>query len=696
MTKSRFFGLAAIAGGLLLSLFINYHSFLADFNLVPGDQGDTRLVVFTLEHWFSALNGREAALQLNMFYPDRLALGFADGLFLFAIPYSAFRGLGLDYFTSYQLVLVVLTIFGYGMYLVLLRRVFRLDPYFAVIGSMLLTSLNAMQLQIDIGKLLAFYFWPALILLLWGYARSQDNGGWQRRASLVIFSALLGLLFFTSYYPAWYFVFTALLFGIAYLVSAAVRFGIGTAVTRVLTFARSRKVDLAAALAMLIIALIPFWLTYAPLILSNAGRSFSLVLDYSPTVRDILNVSPQNYVWSALLGRIGFNFGDREVQLGSPLLALLLFVLFYALQVPGALRNRFSPASPDHFIFILATTAILIFALTVQVHGLTLWYLIYRLVPGASALRAVGRYFIVIDMIVVVAVVYGLNRMHRNVLRGKSQLSVIMLPAATALVTVFLIVEQINGTTFRLDKAGQMSFISSFQAPGRDCRAFFIANPTTLDLPVGYYQLDAMMIGMKFDLPTVNGYSGIGPDPVFSMVPAGIEYQYGILNWLRATGAREGICEVSYQARSFAAVPVDAAYDRYLVQVRDLYIYTYSRLFVATSAFVHDGNDLANLYPQYLEQHGYLDASFGFQTGPAYRWIDDKYWIGTRDCGRNKCPAIGIVGSYIEIEDILEGYGPKATQVYFPFPTPYQPDKPVGPDAPGELLLVFPSTAFGE
>lgn len=696
MTKSRLLGLTAIAGGLLLTLFINYHSFVTDFNLVPGDQGDTRLVVFTLEHWFSALNGREAALQLNMFYPDKLALGFADGLFLLAVPYAGFRALGLDYFTSYQLVLLVLTIFGYGMYLVLLRRVLKLDLYFAVIGSILLTSLNAMRLQIDIGKLVAFHFWPALILLLWGYATSPHAGGWRARLNLAGFSVLLGLLFFTSYYPAWYFVFTALLFGLAYFVGTAARLGIREVVARVLTFARKREIELAGALALLIVSLIPFWLTYAPLILSNANRSFSLVLGFSPTIRDIVNVSPQNYLWSSLLRGIHFNFGNREVQLGSPLLALLLFVVLYGHQVHGALRNRFSPLSPEHFIFILATTAILSVALTVQFHGLTLWYLIYRLVPGASALRAAGRYFMVFDMIVVVTVAYGLNQLHRNLRRGESQLSRIMLSVGTGLISAFLIAEQMNATTFRLDKAGQLAFMSGFRAPGKDCRAFFISNPTRLDLPVGYYQLDAMMVGMKLGLPTVNGYSGIGPDRVFSMVPSGVEYKFGILNWLRANGARQGICELDYQRKSFASVNVDSDYDRYLVLVRDQYAYTYSELFAAVGAFMGDRSNLADLYPRYLEQHGYLDASFGFQTGQAYRWIDDKYWIGTRECGKKQCPAIGIVGTYIEIEDIIEGYGPKATQVYFPFPTLYQPSKPVDPDTPGELLLVFPGTAFSE
>ena len=68
--------------------------------------------------------------------------------------------------------------------------------------------------------------------------------------------------------------------------------------------------------------------------------------------------------------------------------------------------------------------------------------------------------------------------------------------------------------------------------PGTDCRAFFIDNPASTDLPVGYYQLDAMMIAMKVGIPTVNGYSGFAPNEAFTMVPTGAEYKYRILQWL--------------------------------------------------------------------------------------------------------------------------------------------------------------------
>ncbi len=601
--RARWRGLAAVVAGLLLTLLLNYHSFLTNFNLVPGDQGDTRLVVFTLEHWYSALKGQETPLQLNMFYPDKFALGYADALILFAVPYVALRDLGIDYFTSYQLVLVILTTFGYGMYLLLMRRALKLELAFAAIGSVLLTSLNSMQLQIDIGKLLAFYFWPALILLLFGYATLKPRGGWRNRLCLAGFSALLGLVFFTSYYPAWYFVFTLALFGLTCLIGASFQLGFRTVAARVLAFLRVRKSDLGIGLAVLVISLVPFGLTYTPLIFSNATRSYALVLDFTPSVRDIINVSPQNYVWSPLLAAMHFSFGNREVQLGTPLLVLLLFGVFYGVQLRAALRGQLLQAC-DQLILALGTTTIIILVLTVKFRGVSLWYVVYQLVPGASALRAEGRYLMAADMILVAVVIYSLDRLYRSWVGRMSKPRTVGLNVGGVLISAFLVAEQVNATAFRLDKAWQLSLMGSIQKPSSDCRAFFISNPTRLDMPIGYYQLDAMMIAMKFGIPTVNGYSGIGPDPVFAMVPSGIEYEYGILRWLRANGVEQGICELDYQSRSFTTVSVNAAYDRYLEAVRDQFLNTYTTLFEAVTGFIRQENDLTNLYPQYLEQHG--------------------------------------------------------------------------------------------
>ncbi len=169
-----------------MSLWINFHWYLPDFGFLPGDRGDTRLVVFTLEHWFRVFQGLEPFFRLQMFYPDPNALAYADGLFLFGLPYAAFRLVGMDYFSSYQLLLVCLTCVGYIAWFVL-RRVFRMATGPAALGAILLASLNALQLQADIGKLSAIHLFPVLLLLVWSYIGAKDRGEWRAFLGLTDF-----------------------------------------------------------------------------------------------------------------------------------------------------------------------------------------------------------------------------------------------------------------------------------------------------------------------------------------------------------------------------------------------------------------------------------------------------------------------------------------------------------------------------
>ncbi len=687
-------GIAVAVLGLLLALVINHHWFYPDFNFLPGDRGDTRLVIFTLEHWLNAFKGNEPPLLLNMFYPDKLALGYADGLILFAIPYAAFRLLGFDYFTSYQLLFGFMTVLGYTAWLVLLRRALNLSTGFAVLGAVLLTCLNALQQQAQIGKLTAFDVYPILIGLLVIYARLGDKRRWSAWASLAAFSILLGALFFTSYYPAWFFLFTLGLFGVVVLAASLLRKGVGATLAQVGEFVISQRWQLLVCVLAGLVSLAPFVLTYAPLVLSDAKRSFDLVLEFAPSPRDIINVSAQNYVWSPILRWAGFKFGNVELQMGSPVIVLMLFAGFYLKELITRLRGAVPvPNGRARTMFLLSTTALVVLGLTVQVHGFSLWYPIYRFVPGASALRALGRYLIVFDMLAVTAVVYALNEMYRS-LHAFGPRPNPYAAGGAMLLGMALIVEQLNGSPYRLDKSQQLASLARYQEPRIDCQAFFISNPDSTDLPVGYYQLDAMMISMKLGIPTVNGYSGFAPNVAFTLVPTGVEYEYRIRQWLSQNGVQDGICELDAQSAAFRGVNVPVELAEYEQLYRASYLNTFDALYSAAGRFLADGNVLSSLYPQYLEEHGYLDRSLGYEFGARSKWIQARYWIGERACNRGPCLGIGVVGTYADVRAIIDKYGAQAYQIYFPYPKRYVADASTPGGTQGELLMVFSGTSF--
>ena len=95
-----------------------------------------------------------------------------------------------------------------------------------------------------------------------------------------------------------------------------------------------------------------------------------------------------------------------------------------------------------------------------------------------------------------------------------------------------------------------------------------------------------------------------------------------------------------------------------------------------------------NLYPKYLENHGYLPNSYGFSAGSANNWTKNWGWIGRRwSCpdGQGSCFGIGIIGNSKDILSIIKKYSSKAVQIFFPYPELYNPKV----KAKGQLLMIF-------
>jgi hypothetical protein len=501
----------------------------------------------------------------------------------------------------------------------------------------------------------------------------------------------LGLLFFTAFYPAWFFVFALGLFSLGNIVFASIVDGPRTVARNIARFLRIRGPVLLGGAIAFSVSLIPFVITYGPLVRSNQVRGFDLVLGFAPTLPDVVNVSRLNLVWAPILQSLRFDFGSLEVQLGSPIFVLLIsLAAAIALMIQRRRSGWIQTPTLERCLLLLAVTAVALVALCIKVDGLSLWFAVYKFVPGASAVRATGRILMIVDIIIIVLAMWGLQALYQRLASTNGRRTVIV-NAGFSIVAALLIGEQVNGMAFRLDKAEQLSFMSRFAAPPQACKAFFINNSATTDLPFGYYQLDAMMIGMHLGIPTVNGYSGFEPDEAFTLAPNGPEYRYRMMDWLLQNGATDGICELDLKDGSFRSV--DVAEERAQGQhaFRMELLDNFSALFEAAQRALSDGVSLAGLHPQYLEQNGYLDPAFGHQTGTHYRWVQDRYWIGERACGNKQCFGVAVVGTYADVRPILERYASQAKAVYFPSPDRLDPNAPPDDASRGELLLVFPT-----
>jgi hypothetical protein len=84
-------------------------------------------------------------------------------------------------------------------------------------------------------------------------------------------------------------------------------------------------------------------------------------------------------------------------------------------------------------------------------------------------------------------------------------------------------------------------------------------------------------------------------------------------------------------------------------------------LLSATDRYLAKGGDPSNLTVRVLETGGLFPADWKFDPTPnSYRDI----WAG----GVDGKIAVGVVGSQSSLEPLMDGYGPEADQVYFPYP----------------------------
>ena len=80
----------ALVGLLLLGWFVKY-TVTSRFDVIPGNIGDARFLLYLCEHWYQVFTSRADWLSPGMFFPQTGTLGFSDSLFLFGTVYSLLR-----------------------------------------------------------------------------------------------------------------------------------------------------------------------------------------------------------------------------------------------------------------------------------------------------------------------------------------------------------------------------------------------------------------------------------------------------------------------------------------------------------------------------------------------------------------------------------------------------------------------------
>ena len=123
-------------------------------------------------------------------------------------------------------------------------------------------------------------------------------------------------------------------------------------------------------------------------------------------------------------------------------------------------------------------------------------------------------------------------------------------------------------------------------------------------------------------------------------------------------------------------------------EVRYFKLGVFSKLYNSAESYLKQNKNSSNLYPQYLEENGYLDKYFGHGQDSNFNWTDNGGWIGKWPCpdGKGECFGIGLVGDINTLKPIIEKYKPQSLQIFFPYPKVYDERSK---NLTGQIVMIF-------
>jgi hypothetical protein len=523
----------------------------SNFDLVFGELADTNDVAFLHEHIYRWLWGRADFLSPPFFFNLTETLGYSDAFLLDEIVYVPLRLLGADPLLAITLTAIVLSAVGYVFAYLLLRRSDVSVPV-ASLAALIFTFPNNLYLESFHPQCFAVYYIP-IIAYCGLLAVSELHQRPVRAYLLGAFAAgLYGVLFSTAYYIAWF-------FGLGVLIFTAIAGYV--AWPRLRTWWRQHPprmfgLLLVAALGFTA-ALSVFVIIYAPVLATGAKRSFAEYLDDAPQPIDIINVGTNNVIWSGLIRSLHLIRDDR---LANPEISIALTPVVEVLLLASAvlaIRSRLWPASDigrisRAFVIAGASVCALFYLLAIKIDDVSLFHLLYAIVPGANAIRVGYRGMIVANLFAAIAIGLTLDRLIQSswseplpLMRSRRLFALIALASIAA-------IEQVNlKQASEISRKLERQHLSAVGRAPRECRSFYVAARRAR------VQEDAMRIAQAQHLPTINGDSGLYPPDWDLDKPYRAGYEGRAIYWAVRRGIVEGLCRLDVGTGTWTVVDVD-------------------------------------------------------------------------------------------------------------------------------------------
>ncbi|PJX13605.1 hypothetical protein CWI66_11515 [Halomonas sp. 141] len=530
-------------------LIVYRHPVLSGFTHTTGHELDGVIATSLIEHWWNVLQGNAHWQTVNYFAPYTTTLGYNDGYLLFGLIHSVFRALGADPFLAAELSLWIFRAIGLVAFWGLAHRCLGLPYWSSLAGAILFSLSSSAYLQSQHVQLLTINLAPLMAWWMLGTWRCFQR---QQRISAIGFSIASILLYaswlLTAFYMAWFFALFALLM---LLVACVMTWAtVKTALQHAIAAPwRGRLLWMALFSAL---AALPFLWVYLPKVRETGGHAYHSALTFMLTPGDLFNVGEHNLLWGWLFShyKAWLNLNpDNNYEL---LVGLPPFFLIGAALATGWLvlfKRRQHPLWAT-----LAVTSFISLLLVVRTGDLSLWWLIWHGVPGASGLRAVARYAIFTVLPLCLLWSFVLTAIGKRYSPGLCLLLVILLSS-----------EQLSSeSNAEVPRHAYLQDLTSAETPPEQCDTFFVTGrrqadqhitTTTLFGDLYPHNVAAMLFAEWWGVRTINGFSTFNPPTWnFAYLPE-TSYRFRVRDYLVHHGLSDGACAFDLASLTWDTAP---------------------------------------------------------------------------------------------------------------------------------------------
>jgi hypothetical protein len=481
----------AAAGLYLLTLvggtYLAYQPvFDSGFEVVQAELGDGMLNHYVLEHSWLAVSdpGYVGTLvRPPFFYPDRWAYWYSETLLGAAPLYWCLR-LGLPPDLAYPWWMVASSALNFVSCAAVARRL-GCSPPAAALGAFVWAFLGVLVGQGMHQQLIPRFWMPPAVYYGWLLGSAPAARPLHRALACLFLQAV------TCVYTGWF-----LAAGLAVFVPAAAAFTPG-GLGKLVRFGRREWRAAGVALGGWGAALGAFFLPY---LIANPGqgRSYAECVYLTPTPVSWVT-PPPGAAWDMV----------AETFLPEAHFECRLFPGFGVVGLAAAAgywvwATRRDPLRPPAWGFVAASlvAAGVWGVLALRVDEVSAWHLV-RLLPGSGAIRCVSRVCVIVYLFVALGGAVWLTQAVGRFRAGPAR------AAACAVVFGVIAAEQAGTTPPLMTRAEFYPLVEAHAAALRGAElGYFVPRPWPSQ---EYEDVFAMWVGLRANVPVVNGYSGRHP-----------------------------------------------------------------------------------------------------------------------------------------------------------------------------------------